>query len=267
MKPIIAWLKIRQRETIDLVLKSLNFWLGVFSDPKYKIYIYSEDFPLSEEYNCYNIVNKNILLNNTQCKKLYNQIHNSRILEPRWRGAAFALSAPYFYNQENKDQLIYNIDADDILYFGPVKKYFNKLEMLFEENPNIFTLSQDLHYSLHQGHFVNFRRHHWSFGVNLSKSDKMKNIIYKALNDESITRAPWGNNIDYMVDVQLERMPTEKCPYAAFITPMLFRHCWCNNDVESKIIKYNSTNNTVENILIGKSEYATKNPRTIFIND
>jgi hypothetical protein len=257
---IKCWIKIRSRGNLDLVLKSLNFWLGAFSNSKYDITIYSEDIDLPEEYRCYHILRRPDLLKDMECKKLHELIQNHSFIETRWKPAAFALSAPYFFCKE--EELIYNIDGDDCHFIGPIKDYLSKIEDMFHNRRDLMTLSQDMHYSYHQGDFVKFRKHHWTFGVNISKRKEMKMLIYKAMFNDKIVRAPWGNNIDYMIDCQLE---THNTPYIAFITPSLFRHCWSINDIESKTLKYDISTNKISSTLIGKKEIHDKHNRTILI--
>ncbi len=259
---IPVWLKVRMRaNNLDLVLKSLNYWISVFSNKeKYDLYIYSEDIDLPADYNCYKIIRKNNLLDDIECQKIFNQIQTSCI-DNRWKPAAFALSAPYFYLKTEK--LVYNIDADDILIFGPVKKYIQNLENKFNEF-NLDTISYDMHYSVHQGGFFNFRPNHWSFGLNLSNRQFMKKLILKCFFSQNVPTAPWGNNIDYLIDINLEKGHS---PYYAFATPSQFIHYWAINanlDEDYKGIKYIG-NNKIESKLFGKTTIAEKNPKTLIL--
>lgn len=259
---ITVWLKVRRRHPSndDIVYKSLNFWLGVFSDSKkYDIYIYSEDLNLPPEYSTYKIIRKEQLLNNVKCKKIFNKIQTCSI-DPKWKGAAFALSAPYFYTN---GELIYNIDSDDMLWFGPAKKYLNQLEKEFE-NPEIFTMSHDLHYSYHQGNYFHFRPHHWCLGINLSRRQKMEEMILKVLYKQ-IPPPPWGLNLDYAIDVNIE---TSNSPHFCFVSPSLLMHYWIINHhltEDYKGVKFDQERNLIESSIFGKTEFKEKHRKTLLL--
>lgn len=212
---ITVFLKIMDRGNTPKVLECLNFWLGVFDNKeKYDLIIYNENLklPPTPEYSLYNIITRANLLNDPGCKKLFEQINKSKI-HMRWRNAAFALGAMYFWRHSN--DLCFNIDADDIVLYSPnTKSYIQKVEEAFND-PKIFTLSYDMHYSTHTGDFYNFRPHHWTFGVNLSRKKEMHDIILKGLFNPPAD-PPWNLNIDYIVDKALDDIST---PYVAWITP------------------------------------------------
>lgn len=255
---ITVWLKIKMRSSLDSVLKCLNFWLAVFSDTsKYKVVIYNENVILPEEYKIYPIVSRQDLLNIPDCKKIHDQIQSNHIV-PFWKPAAFALSAPYFVTKDT--DLVYNIDADDIVIFGPIKTYLSKLEQVFN-NSNIFTMSYDMHYSCHQGNYYHAKPHHWTFGVNLSRTEWMRNLILKQL-FIPIPSPPWGINIDYMIDYKLDSIET---PYICFITPNHLVHHVSGNFNHNKFTKFLKHANKVETKLYGAIQVVEKHKRTLLI--
>lgn len=244
---------------MDSVFRCLNFWLNVFGDTsKYRITIYSEDIDLPPEYHHYQILRKHDLLANPECKKLFNQIQMSQIA-PNWRGAAFALSAPYFFPTEG--ELVWNVDADDIVLFNATKSYCQKVENAFSD-PKIFTLSCDMHYSCHLGDFFTFRPHHWTFGLNLSRKQVMHDTISKLL-FKDIPQPPWKLNIDYMIDYHLDSVDT---PYVCFITPYPLIHYIHGDFNMNKTTKFVKHANQIETRLYGRTQTIAKHPRTLLID-
>lgn len=179
---IDVWLKIRDRGNLEFVLKHLNFWLATFSNrDKYRIHIYNEDvFNLPVNYNIYPILNRQQILANIECRNVNNLIERSNISH-RWKCAALALAAPYFYLHNS--EYVINIDADDILMFGPMDHYINRVIETMN-NFNLPTMSYDYIYSHNtfDGN-RNVLPHHWTFGVNISKIEQMKNIILDITNN------------------------------------------------------------------------------------
>lgn len=172
---INVWLKIRNRGNLDFVLKHLNFWMASFSNEnKYKIYLYNEDVNLPENYGYLTILNRHSLLQNPTCKQLNDLISKTNISH-RWKLTAFALAAPYYYL--NDHEYIVNVDADDILMLGNIEYYIDKVISIMHEN-NLPTLSYDYIYSFNtfDGN-RNVLPHHWAYGVNISKTQPLKQII------------------------------------------------------------------------------------------
>lgn len=256
---ITAYLKIKSRSSKDFVLKTLNYWLGVFDDKtKYDIIIYSEDIDLPKEYNGYNILRKNNLLDNISCLKLNNYINDSKLITHHWKGAFAALSNIYSYEATN--DLIYNIDADDIIIYGPVKSYLRQVEELFQD-PKMKTISSDLHLSAHIGDFYSRRPNHFSFGVNLSRRDFMKNLILKSI-FKPIPDIGFGINLDYMIDKQLETIDT---PYIGFVMPSLFSHQWGPGDNDKKTVRYDLQKNKIVSNLCGRIVEHDKHHKVILL--
>jgi hypothetical protein len=255
---ITVFLKIRQRESLDSVLKCLNFWLGAFDDrSKYNVFIYNENCVLPPEYHSYNVITRAHMLDDSGCRKLFEKVNNSAI-HHRWRGAAFALSAPYFYRHST--DLIYNIDSDDIIIYGPIKSYLQKVEEEFN-NPKIFTLSYDMHYSTHTGGYYHIRPNHWTFGINLSRKKAIYDIILKGLFNPP-DPPPWDLNIDYVVDKALDKINT---PYICWITPDYLIHHIHKEYNMNKFSKFDKQKGLVESKLYGTVEYKDKNSRTLLI--
>jgi hypothetical protein len=248
---INVWLKVKSRHSLEFVQKHLNFWLSVFSDKtKYNVYLYNEDVPLPAEYKHLNIVSKKDLFNDAEVKELYDRVQKSKVVTPFWKGAAFALSVPYFFLKEG--DLVYNIDADDIVIFGNTKYTLNKLEGLIVKE-NLPTLSRDMSFS-HHFMFPKLRPHHWSFGVNLSNRLEMRKLL-DTVYDITIPVMPWGVNIDYMLDVYLEK---SKYKYLCFASPSTLVH------YENYYCKFHD-DGKVEECLKGETKFATRHPRTLWI--
>jgi hypothetical protein len=258
---ITVWLKIKNRGRLDFVLKNLNFWLGLFSDQsKYDIVIYSEDLALPNYYNGYRILNKNHLLNDVNCKKILNKIETTKVSK-YWKGACFALAAPYFYKY-NKNDIILNIDADDIILTGPAINYIDQVVDHLKNTPESVTMSADLHYSYHHLPNGNFRPHHWSFGVNVSKLEEMRELVQASIMQEITAIPPWdGVNLDYMLCLSLEK--NKEIPYVAFTTPHKALHSWINGAFY--YTTYHEDKNKIESNLNNKIVYADLNPRTLIL--
>lgn len=255
---INVWLKIRMRDSVDSVLKCLNFWLAAFDDKsKYNIFIYNENVNLPVEYSNFPVVRRHNLLDNVNCRKIHDQIQKNHIAS-HWKPAAFALSAPYFYLDNS--ELVYNIDADDIVLLGPIKNYLSKLEESFNDN-KIFTMSYDMHYSCHQGDYYPIRPHHWTFGVNLSRRLPMRDLILKQL-FAPIPSPPWGTNIDYIIDYKLDSVDT---PYVCFITPNHLVHHIHGDYNQNKFSRFEKTSSRVETKLYGRTQFVDKHNRTLLI--
>lgn len=256
---ITAYLKIKSRFSRDFVLKALNYWLGVFDDKtKYDIIIYSEDIDLPREYSCYKIIRKHNLLENISCVKLNNCIKQSSIITPHWKGAFSALGSIYTYEMNN--DLIFNVDADDFLIYGPIKSYIRQVENMFND-PQIKTLSADLHLSAHIGDFFTKRPHHFSFGLNLSRREFMKNLILKSIL-KPLPELGFGVNLDYMIDKQLETINT---PYIGFVMPSLLSHQWGPGDRDKKTVKYDLNKNKIVSNLCGHIVEHDKHPRVMLL--
>lgn len=223
---IDVWLKIRNRDGRDFVLKHLEYWLGVFSNTdKFKVYIYNENFNLPREYHqFYQVLNKTTLLQNLACKKLEANIMKTRISHA-WKPAAFALSAPYFYL--NNSQYLWNIDADDMIAYGPMEYYADRVAEILKAN-NLTTMSYDYIYSYNMYDFSRkerFMPQHWTFGINFSNVQKMKNeILIPAINsaEKYIKFIPTCNiqhelNLDVLVSTLLKHERKNDL-YTSFIT-------------------------------------------------
>lgn len=177
---IDVWLKIRDRGNLDRVLSNLNFWLGIFSDKNYDIYIYSENLKLPRFYNFYKIRNKVDLSQNHECKKILNSIMQSSVSN-NWKSTAFALSAPYFYLYGTKSEYVYNIDADDIIMLGNTSDNLKELERIIKDE-QITTISYDYIFSDNIYDKRNSMPQHWTFGINLSNKFKMAALCSTVIN-------------------------------------------------------------------------------------
>jgi hypothetical protein len=256
---ITVFLKIMDRGNTPKVLECLNFWIGIFENKeKYDLIIYNENLKLPPEYSSYKVITRSYLLDDPGCKKLFEQINKSSVHQ-RWRGAALALAAPYFYRHST--DLIANIDADDIVLYSPnAKSYIQKVEEAFDD-PKIFTLSYDMHFSTHTGDFYSFRPHHWTFGCNFSRKKEMHDIILKGLFNPP-PEPPWNLNLDYIVDKALDNIST---PYVAWITPDYLVHKIHPDFNMNKFSKFDKTRGLVESKLYGKIEYKEKHPKVLLI--
>lgn len=230
---IDVWLKIRDRSNLDFVLKHLSFWLSTYSDTsKYKIHLYNENLNLPPEYAIYNPINKNKLLDNQDCKRVFDLINSSRISN-RWKPAAFALVAPYYYL--NNSSYIINIDADDIISLGDISQYSDKIIEIMERE-GLPTLSYDYIFSNNLfEHDKNRMPHHWTFGFNFSKQNTMKIILDKILNNVQHYASyikGINMNIEVNIDILLSSFLLNEgkhYKYFCFITKEGFYHRGFNN--------------------------------------
>lgn len=255
---IAVFLKMRDRGDLNFVLKHVNYYLGVFSDTnKYQIFLYNENIKnLPDYYNCYNIINRNKLLENVDCKKYHDLVEKSDI-DPRWKGAAFALGVQYIWLKDH--ELSYGVDSEDTCAHGPAKYYMRKLEEKFKEY-NLDIISFDLHNSLHMGDFISTHPSHWTFGLCLARNKQMKNIVLKSLAAKYPT-PPWQTNIDHKVGMYLE---TYNTPYISCITKDFFTHTWGEGN-HYKSVRYLPEIKKMESTLLGKVEIHDKHPRTLLI--
>ena len=167
MATFAVHLKIFQKphENLQIILENLNYWLEVFSDPKYCITIYNENVSLPNEFSRHKIIDRQHLRDQSvECKKLEEQIVKSFILSARWKNAASALSFPYWFHQE---ELIWNIDASDLQAGTNETNYIQQAEnYLLDHNLPMF--NQDIYL---------LPNYQFSFGVHLSRTSEMKKII------------------------------------------------------------------------------------------
>lgn len=256
---IDVWLKIKDRGNLYQVLRHLNFWLAIFSDNNHKIYIYNENVELPNfYYQNYTVINRAITLENSECAALQTKVNSLNITE-YWKPAAYALAAQYYYL--NNSEYSWNIDADDITIFGFAKKYINVVEDRLKTT-GLPTLSWDLHLSKHIGDNGKFRPHHWTFGVNFSKTQEMKNIISNALNEEMPPAAPWGVNLDYIVDVYLQNKTDYR--FISFIAPAELVHTFGPNGRHVFFSKY--LDGKVEVSFDGRGELSKKHDKSMIIS-
>lgn len=221
---IDVWLKVKNRNNLNQVLKNLNFWLGLFSDyNKYKIHLYSEDLELPRFYSCYNILNRHHLLSNFTCREIEKTIARS-VISPNWKATAFALAAPYFYLQQSPNKYLINLDADDMIMYGSVENYLDQITKLFDEQGSMTTISYDYLLSKNIFERKNTMPHHWSFGINFSAKDKMPALLLNLLhNSHSIARRI--SNVNYGFELNLDILMSQYLlennylqPYHSFIT-------------------------------------------------
>ncbi len=229
---IDVWLKIRDRGNKNFVLKHLTYWLALFSDTsKYNVVVYNENFQLPEYYaDGFKVLNKHNLLQLNETNYLNNLVESSKI-SPCWKGAGFALTAPYFYF--SGDNYIVNLDADDIIASGDVENQLMKLIHIMESN-GLTTMSYD--YILSHNVFDINRNgsklipHHWTFGLNISKKEKMKLLVNNVIGnaDRYTQYMPSINmalevNIDILVSNYLKH-EGQHFKYWSFVTPEGFYH-------------------------------------------
>lgn len=248
---INVWLKIRNRPFENqgerFVLKHLEFWLAVFNDQsKYKIWIYNEDFkiPNNFKYKLKNIpiLNREKLLLNKNCKFINDEIKKENILSEWWKPTAFALAAPYFYFS-HPDQYIFNIDADDLILEGPAIKYIEKAYNFAVEN-KLETFSYDILYS--KNGFSTDQPNVWTFGLNISSTSKMRNIILSNLKNKSIIgQGEVGLNLDLLINYHTKLINN----YVSFITPDNLVHMEINST------KFDKEKNKVEVLHHGTISY------------
>lgn len=244
---IIVWLKaIKRPQGIEFVKFHIDYWLNQFKDKeKYKIIIYNENNEdLYEIYKDYEIINKFELLKNPRVFKIKNIIDNYGIIDPMWKGAAFGLTSPYFY-YDNK--YIINIDACDSYIEGDGFYYIEKaLELL--KDKNLFTISLDYYQSYHN---------EWSFGVNISETKRMKDIILKCMY-KKVPVPGWKTNIDYLLTLYLKN---NKVSPTCFITPSKLVHCGLSNQT----VKFDEQKKKVEVFLHGKTYFKNLHPCTVLV--
>jgi hypothetical protein len=245
---IAVLLKCRDRgtERYQNIIDNLHFWIRLFSNhEKYKLYLYNENVVLPEYFNTYSqitFLNKQILMNNNEVK-VYQNALNASVISPHWRPTAFALGAIYFYLQE--DQILINLDSDDLLLEGSALTYMEKT-IDYVKNNNLETLSYDMLYS-YNGKYAS-KRHHWTMGLNISNSHKMKNIIMSNMNDKTIDpQVNVGISFDLVVDHYLH-LPNYKQQHNCFITPdklIHLDHGWTKN-LYNDTIEVNDYGNILE---------------------
>jgi hypothetical protein len=205
---IACWLKIMKRDkfSMDFIYNNLDFWLKVFDREKYEIYIYNENIEeLSDKYTKYKIVNKKDVVE--KYEKLYDEIVNSKIINNKWKNAAFALAAPYFYLE---DELVWQIDADDIILEGKTNYYIDRVE---DELKNLPVLSSDIYFSV--------PNNSWSFGITYANRKRFREIVEKALKLNTF-ECGWGRNLDHQIDQYFKLV--ERFEYISFTTPDRFIH-------------------------------------------
>lgn len=237
---INIWLKIRKRYQLDqdpdFILRHLNFWLDLFSDRAlYKIWIYNEDFNMPEEFaekiKDITILNRTLLLENEDCKYIFDEIGKSVVISEWWKATAFALAAPFFYFKE--EQYIFNIDADDMKLDGPALEYLMKAYN-FAVSEKLDTISYDVLYS-RNGLSVELPNV-WTFGVNIGSTYKMRNVILTNIHNTEIKGQGAGLSLDLIIDHHLKSVNN----YVAFITPDKLHHMEVNTtrfDVEKNLVE------------------------------
>lgn len=252
---INVWLKIRQRQDTDFVLRHLNFWMKTFSNKTlYNVWLYNENVILPnyfKKFNHINYLNKNIILEKYECKHLYNLIRKSKVISEWWKPTAFALSVPYFYM--DKDQYIWNIDADDLKLEGPATKYLQSAYNFASSN-KLETFSYDMLYS-YNGKYAS-KRNHWTFGVNVSSSHRMREIVVANLYNMSVKpQINVGINLDLLIDNYLNYADN----YTCFITKDKLHH------MENCYTKYNDETKMVEVNDYGSILSVDKHPKTLVL--
>jgi hypothetical protein len=225
---IDVWLKIRDRQNLEFVLKHLNYWLATFSNrDKYRIYIYNEDINnLPSVYSSYKMLKRNDLYEDRECQNIRATVERSHMSD-RWKNTLLALALPYFY-LKNSEYLI-NVDADDI--FVPNAEYYTNLVINIINQYNLPTLRYDYIYS--HNVFDENRKvlpHHFAFGFNISHSVRMKNVILNITNniDKYSKRIPRLNigmecNLDILF-TSFFQMEGNSFKYHTFITKECFYH-------------------------------------------
>lgn len=257
-----VWLKIRNRNNLNFVLRNLNGYLGSFSDKeKYDITIYSEDLNLPSYYKNYNILTKKDLLTDKECKELYDSIYskNSPISSP-WKGAGFALCAPYFFLKNN--DFVINIDACDTTCFGPFTNYIEKSTNLIDQL-KLPTLSYDYILSHNPFYTNKFIPNHFTFGVNIGRNLDMKNLILKSIQDAKINLNNLigiKKNTEVNIDILLSCILTSSNHrYIAFSTQEGFMH----GDFDFFYCRGIRENNIIEISLNGRKTVHRKHNKTI----
>ena len=251
---IDVWLKIRKRDTSEFVLKHLNYWLAMFSDrSKYKVYLYNEDFTdLPEWLDLSSItVNKQDLENDPECKKMIEAVYKNKTINNFWKKTAISLCYPYFY-LKNSD-IVINIDSDDMMYFSQCKGKLDQIPGILDIE-NLTTLSFDWLFSYNADDPC--IPHCWTYGVNFSKTKKMKEFLTEALG--KFYKHPFEcGNIDYLTHMHLN---TKNFKYLCFtFDTMLYDALWKSG--------YNPITNKVEAELHNKKKVGNVNPhfQTIII--
>lgn len=221
---ISVWLKVRKREDVNPI-EHLHFWLQVFSDrSKYDITIYNENLDLSN-LTGYKIVNAENLLQHSECHKWHNFIYASRIAD-RWKRPCFALTVPYIYLNS---EYVINIDGCDMKLYGDVPLYLDKCIDLMKEH-DLPTMSCDNILSYNPYDNRGIMLNHWSFGVNVSKREPMKDIVFRAINlvDEfERVKGPLFRSEEVNIDVLMSFYLLEQhreYKYVAFITENKLTH-------------------------------------------
>jgi hypothetical protein len=243
MKVAVYAKVMMRKEGLEFTLNHLDFWIKTFENSGFDFFIYNENLNLSN-YN--NVITKNELLQNISLQKIKNHIDNKSNIDQKWKGAAFALTSPYFY-LEGYDYII-NLDADDIKLKNKAFYYIQKA-LNFMETNKIPILSYDIYNSLHN---------HWSFGISLAKLDVMKDYITKTLY-RNVHRPKWGINIDHMMDMYLKNTNHK---YISFICPTLMEH----GGSKGYCVNYNETSKKVEvNYYNKRRDQKDLHPRCIVI--
>jgi hypothetical protein len=130
-------------------------------------------------YSSYTIIRREQLLANQECQNVKANIERSS-MSGKWKQTAIALACPFFY-LKNSEYLI-NIDADDC--FMPYAEYYINAAISVIQHYNLPTLSYDYIYSYNLfDDNRNILPNHWSFGINVSHTNRMKNDLNNIINN------------------------------------------------------------------------------------
>jgi len=214
---VTVYLKIRDRkEWNPSMLACLTKWIEACEKEEYKYIIMIGDYigPLPKN-NAEEILSNDFFKTTALGKEIVKKVNISEC-EGGWRAAAYVHCLPYLHN---KRPITINIDADDVYHTLPLNEVLSKMLCGLEEH-KATTLSYDVYFSVSIR--LETRPHHWSFGVNISKTKEMKQILTEALQQRNLPNVGFCN-IDYLVDYYLEHRT--KGPIAAITSNGAYDHC------------------------------------------
>jgi len=214
---VTVYLKITEQGVYNpRILECLSQWIKGCEDNNYSYVILTGEYQgLLPDNNAEEIISNVFFSKEPLGLKLTNLV-NSSICDHTWRPVAQVHLLPYFHN---KRKITINIDADDVYHSLTPEVLLPKMVKEFKLR-NLNTLSYDVYFSVSIR--LESRPHHWSFGVNVSKTKKMRQILTKALSQKEIPSIGFCN-IDYLVDYYLEH--NTEGPIAAITTEGAYDHC------------------------------------------
>lgn len=215
-KPVF-YLKVNSK-SYNYSIFSLAHWLYIVNAMKADYYILCDDEKLEYEIlKRISFCNENIKFINSDRRLFKKVIKNT--CTPNWEKAGYAHLTTYIHAKKYGIKEIWNIDADDTIFFetpAAVAKVLEKVEN-YARNNNYHSFSLDMHRSA-------FRGLQWTFGITFTRMniDIEKTIVNNAQNKDwqieyhhNVLNLPinkWESNLDayftYLKDKQILNLGT-----------------------------------------------------------